>query len=241
MREIVFDTETTGVRADLGHRVVELGAVEIIDGVIGESVQFYFNPERKVDAGAYEVHGLSDEFLADQPTFVQRLPEILEFFAHAPLVAHNADFDRMFLNAELKICDYPAFPASRFIDTLKISRQLYKSGRHTLDALCERHHIDTRGRTLHGALKDSQLLAEVYLLMTAGQQHAMPLEVAERAMQTSRQNDQQVGERADFSKRNVMPVQTAPEILEAHQQFVARDLNKALWLDRPDHEVETQA
>ena len=232
MREIIFDTETTGIRTDQGHRVVELGAVEIVDGVIGATLQLYFNPERPVDAGAYEVHGLSDEFLADQPKFSEKLADILDFFADDPLIAHNADFDRMFLNHELRLADYPAFPAARFIDTLKMSRQRYKSGRHSLDALCARLEIENNDRALHGALKDSLLLAQAYIKMTAGEQHIMRFETASTQQGAKKTQATALTDvpKADFSGRKVAAVQTDAVTIRNHEAFVAEKISQSLWL-----------
>ncbi|NQY83097.1 MAG: DNA polymerase III subunit epsilon [Alphaproteobacteria bacterium] len=233
MREVVFDTETTGTRVDLGHRIVELGAVEIVDNAVGETLQFYFNPERAVDVGAYEVHGLSDEFLAKQVTFSEKLADILEFFGDSPLIAHNADFDRMFLNCELQLADYPPLPPSRFIDTLKMSRQRYKSSRHSLDALCERLDVDNGGRVLHGALRDSILLARVYVKMTAGEQHTMQFEqrpMAAAQVQQRIEKQQQNNRSKPFVARRVAALTTEADTLAAHRNFVAEEIINPLWL-----------
>ena len=230
MREIIFDTETTGIRTDQGHRIIELGAVEIVGGVIGETLQLYFNPERLVDAGAYEVHGISDDFLADKPKFAEKLAEILEFFGDDPLIAHNADFDRMFLNNELRLADYPAFPATRFIDTLKLSRQRYKSGKHSLDALCARLGIDNTDRVVHGALKDSMLLAQAYLKMTAGEQRTMRFESASQAETKKTHHFIENMTTTDFSHRKVTSVDTDPATLRCHEAFVRDKIPKSFWL-----------
>ena len=229
MREIIFDTETTGIRPDLGHRIIELGAVELIDGEIGASLQLYFNPERKVDAGAFEVHGISDEFLADKPRFSEKLADMLDFFGDDPLIAHNADFDRGFLNNEFRLADYPAFPTTRFIDTLKMSRQRYKSGRHSLDALCARLDIENTDRVLHGALKDSVLLAQAYLKMTAGEQHTMRFDSAPME-QVQKKRTLKNTKKADFSQRRVAALSTDAAIVRSHQEFVADNITDSLWV-----------
>ena len=228
MREIVFDTETTGTRPDLGHRIIELGAVEIINGKIAQGKQWYFNPQRPVDAGAYDVHGLSDEFLADKPLFANCLSDILQFFADAPLVAHNADFDRHFFNHELALADYPPLPTHRFIDTLRLSRQRFKTGRHTLDALCGRFKIDISDRALHGALKDSQLLAQAYLRLTEGQQHSMTLKSMAETPKQQKQDEPQ----RRFEGRVVAPRQLDQKTIKSHRQFARNMLKDALWLQQ---------
>ena len=230
MREIIFDTETTGIRTDQGHRLIELGAVELIDGAIGATLQYYFNPERPVDSGAFEVHGISDKFLAGKPKFSEKLADILEFFADDPLIAHNADFDRGFLNNEFRLADYPAFPATRFIDTLKISRQRYKSGRHSLDALCARLEIENNDRAHHGALKDAMLLAQAYLKMTAGEQHAMRFEATPTKQVQKKQNISKNTQKVDFSQRAVAAIRTDADTIRNHQEFVADKISDSLWL-----------
>lgn len=229
MREVVFDTETTGIRIDLGHRIVEFGAVELVDGTIGRHLQFYFNPERAMDAGAYEVHGLSDEFLADKPLFADKLADILTFIGDAPLVAHNADFDRDFLNHELKLADYPPLRSDRFIDTLKLSRQHFKTGRHTLDALCQRLEIDTSDRTLHGALKDSTLLAKAYLKMMTGTQMSMSLRPDSPTHAGVAPTIDADRRRTPFARRTVEPRTLTGIQDRAHRTFLDEHIPESLW------------
>lgn len=172
MRQIILDTETTGLDHKLGHRVIEIAAVEIVDRrLTGNHFHRYVNPERASDDGALQVHGLSEEFLRDKPKFREIVNEFLNFVSGAELVIHNASFDTAFLNCELDLLDLK--PISEhcpgIVDTLQMARDLHPGKRNNLDALCERYQIDNSRRTLHGALLDANLLAEVYLAMTRGQ------------------------------------------------------------------------
>ena len=179
MREIVLDTETTGLSPAEGHRIVEIGCVELINHVVSDrpegKKQFYINPERSMPAEAFAVHGLSDEFLSSKPVFAEVAGDFLEFIGDAPLIIHNAEFDMKFLNAELQTLGHPALPRSRAIDTLAIARKKFPGAQASLDALCRRYDIDNTGRTLHGALLDSILLAEVYLELIGGRQPGLTL------------------------------------------------------------------
>lgn len=169
---IVLDTETTGLNAKLGDRIVEIGCVEILNRRVTERHwHHYFNPDRKSEAGALAVHGISDEFLEDKPRFGDLAAEFLDFIRGAELVIHNAPFDVEFLDAELKKCGLEMLERHdvRVIDTLKVARELHPGKRNSLDALCERYQIEHAHRTLHGALLDATLLADVYLAMTRGQ------------------------------------------------------------------------
>ena len=171
-RQIVLDTETTGLDPAQGHRVIEIGALEILNRrITGATYHVYLNPERDIDAGALAVHGLSREFLSDKPRFADITAEFIDFVRDAELVIHNAPFDIGFLNAELATLDDG--PMKRYcgvLDTLKLAKQLHPGQKNNLDALCRRYFIDNAGRTFHGALLDAQLLAEVYLAMTRGQE-----------------------------------------------------------------------
>lgn len=182
MRQIVLDTETTGLDPALGHRVIELAAVEIVNRRITErDFHRYVNPEREIDAGALQVHGISDDFLADKPKFRDVANDFLEFVEGAELIIHNAAFDVAFLNAELGLLERGAIgDYCRVVtDTLKMAKELHPGKRNSLDALCERYAVDNSARTLHGALLDARLLAEVYLAMTRGQESLL-MELAER-------------------------------------------------------------
>ncbi|MDT3735460.1 MAG: DNA polymerase III subunit epsilon [Denitratisoma sp.] len=173
MRQVVLDTETTGLDFRLGDRVIEIGCVELLNRKLtGQRFHRYINPEREVEAGALAVHGLSNEFLQDKPRFGEIVAEFLDFIRGAELVIHNAAFDVGFLNNELALQKESALEqaCAGVVDTLKMARELHPGRRNSLDALCERYAIDNSGRTLHGALLDAELLAEVYLSMTRGQE-----------------------------------------------------------------------
>ncbi|QCG97545.1 DNA polymerase III subunit epsilon [Azospirillum sp. TSA2s] len=171
MREIVLDTETTGFKPEEGHRLVEIGCIELVNHLAtGERFHVYLNPERDMPPEAFAVHGLSSEFLADKPLFNDVAADFVAFIGDAPLVIHNAAFDMHFLNWELKIAGHPVMPKDRAIDTLLMARQKFPGSPATLDALCKRFGVDNSNRTLHGALLDAQLLAEVYLELLGGRQ-----------------------------------------------------------------------
>lgn len=172
MRQIVLDTETTGLEPEDGHRIIEIGCLELIDrGLTGRQFHRYINPERPVESDALTIHGLSDEFLADKPRFEEIAGEFMDFIRGAELLIHNASFDVGFLDSELarlegapKVADI-----AEVLDTLMLAREIHPGQRNSLDALCRRYEVDNSNRTLHGALLDSELLAEVYLMMTGGQ------------------------------------------------------------------------
>lgn len=173
MRKIVLDTETTGLDPAQGHRIIEIGALEIVNRqVTGRNFHVYLNPDREIDAGAIAVHGLTNEFLADKPRFPDVVADLLDFVSGAELVIHNAPFDMGFLNAELRLIDRPALESScaGVLDTLKLAKDLHPGQKNNLDALCRRYDVDNSNRAYHGALLDAQLLAEVYLAMTRGQE-----------------------------------------------------------------------
>ncbi len=171
MRHIVLDTETTGFDPLTGHRIVEIGCVELINHIpSGKNFHHYLNPERDMPDEARRVHGLTSEFLADKAFFRDIASDFLEFIAEDPLVIHNAGFDMAFLNSELGTLGYPQLPMKRAIDTVALARKLFPGQPASLDALCKRFNIDTSHRTQHGALLDAQLLADVYLELTGGKQ-----------------------------------------------------------------------
>jgi DNA polymerase-3 subunit epsilon len=175
-REIVFDTETTGLDPNDGHRVIELGCVELIDHLpTGRSFHAYLNPERLVPIESQRVHGLSDEFLADKPMFASIVDEFLEFLGDAPLVIHNAAFDIKFINAELVRCSREPIPYARAIDTIEIAKAKLPGVRYSLDELCKRFAIDLSARTKHGALLDAELTARLYLELIGGRQKRLEL------------------------------------------------------------------
>jgi len=173
MRQIVLDTETTGLSAEGGDRIIELGCVELYARKLtGNNLHFYFNPDRDSHEDALRVHGISNEFLKDKPRFADLADEILAYLQDAEIIIHNAPFDVGFLNAELELLGKPAVTTfcDAVTDTLKMARDAYPGKRNSLDALCERLDIDNSHRNLHGALLDAELLAEVYLMMTRGQE-----------------------------------------------------------------------
>ena len=179
MREIVLDTETTGLDPANGHRIVEVACLELLNHIpTGRNYQSYVNPERDVPADAAAVHGLSAEFLSDKPRFAEIADELLRFIADAPLVIHNAEFDVRFLNAEFERLARPPLPGERVVDTALIARQKFPGAPASLDALCRRFAIDNSARTKHGALLDSELLADVYLELIGGRQAGLELMVA---------------------------------------------------------------
>ncbi|MFW2831421.1 DNA polymerase III subunit epsilon [Sphingomonas sp. ID0503] len=176
MREIVFDTETTGLNPATGDRMVEIGCVELVNKVeTGRTFHAYFNPERAMPAEAEAIHGLSAIFLSDKNCFREHALELLEFIGDCPLVAHNASFDFGFLNFELEVCGHPPVSMFRMVDTVAIARSRHPGAKHSLDALCSRYGIDRSHRVKHGALLDAQLLAQVYVELTGGRQIGLSL------------------------------------------------------------------
>lgn len=173
MRQVILDTETTGLNPATGDRIIEIGCVEVIDRRLTDrTFHYYINPERDINAGAFAVHGLSREFLSDKPVFGTIVEQLIEFVDGAEIVIHNAAFDLGFLDNEFALLKRPPFRglASKIIDTLLDARQMFPGKRNSLDALCDRFNINNEHRTLHGALLDAQLLAEVYIAMTRGQE-----------------------------------------------------------------------
>lgn len=176
MREIIFDTETTGLDPKTGDRMVEIGCIEMVNRVAtGRTFHAYFNPDRDMPAAAEAVHGLSITFLSDKPRFHERAAELLEFLGNSPLVAHNAGFDFGFLNTELEMCGLDPVDRGRMIDTVALARVRHPGAKLSLDALCTRYGIDRSHRTLHGALLDAELLAQVYVELTGGRQIGLHL------------------------------------------------------------------
>lgn len=176
MREIVVDTETTGLDPNAGHRVIEIACLELLNHVpTGNYFWKYVNPERDIPAEAFAVHGLSEAFLADHPLFAEIAEDMLAFIREDPLVIHNAGFDIGFLNAELARVDAPPIPLTRAVDTVQLARSKFPGAQASLDALCRRFEIDNSARTKHGALLDAELLAEVYLELIGGRQPEMAL------------------------------------------------------------------
>jgi DNA polymerase-3 subunit epsilon len=225
MREIVLDTETTGFDPQSGDRIVEIGAVELEHHVpTGRTYHQYINPERSMPQEAFEVHGLGDEFLADKPKFAEIGRAFLEFVGDAKLVIHNATFDMKFLNAELSWMGLPTLPFDQAIDTLEIARKKFPGSPASLDALCRRFAIDNSARTLHGALLDSEILAEVYLELIGGRQPDFGLTTTH----TSKT------ERADTNwkvppRPAPLPTRLTDKERAAHAAFVEKLGDGALW------------
>ena len=177
MRHLVLDTETTGLSAKDGHRIIEIGAVELVNfSVTGHSLHLYINPERDIDVGAQDIHGLTSEFLADKPIFSDILTQFTDFIKDDLLVIHNAPFDIGFLNAEFSRCGHPPLSMERVVDTLPLARQKYPGAQASLDALCRRFGVDNSHRDLHGALVDANLLASVFVELKGGRQPGLKLD-----------------------------------------------------------------
>jgi DNA polymerase-3 subunit epsilon len=225
VREIIFDTETTGLSPAGGDRMVEIGCIEMFNRVeTGRHFHAYFNPERPMPSEAEAVHGLTTVFLSDKPRFGERAEELLDFLEDSPLVAHNASFDFGFLNHELEKCGRPGVCTSRMIDTLVLARSRHPGAKHSLDALCTRFGVDRTQRVKHGALLDAQLLAQVYVELTGGRQIGLGL-VADTANAGIAAAGQAVTVRELRAPR---PHQAAAEELERHRAFIARLVNP-LW------------
>jgi DNA polymerase-3 subunit epsilon len=225
MREIVVDTETTGLDPSDGHRIIEVGCVELIDHVpTGLTLQRYLNPERQVPPEALRIHGISDRFLFGMPLFAAIADELLEFFGDAPLVMHNAGFDLRFINAELLRLARPLIPAGRTIDTIEIAKAKLPGARYSLDELCRRFGIDLACRAKHGALLDAQLTARVYLELVGGRQTRLRLAPRDTMRVVSEIRI------AALQRPQSLPSRVSAEELEAHMAFVATELgNDAIW------------
>lgn len=225
MREIVVDTETTGLDPAEGHRIIEIGCVELNDHVpTGMTLQRYLNPEREVPVEALRIHGIHDRFLASMPLFSSIADELLDFFGDAPLVMHNAAFDLKFINAELLRLARPLIPPGRTIDTIEIAKTKIPGARYSLDELCRRFGIDLACRTKHGALLDAQLTARVYLELVSGRQTRLRL--------APRDNVQIVPEIriAALQRPEPLPPRISAIELQAHAAFVAAELGgDAVW------------
>ena len=225
MREIVLDTETTGLDPATGDRIVEIGAVELLNHMpTGEVYHQYINPERDMPAGAFAVHGLSSEFLSDKPVFADIAQKFLDFIKDSKLVIHNAAFDMKFLNTELEACRQPKIPMAQALDTLAIARKKYAGAQNSLDALCRRFGIDNTNRTLHGALLDSEILAEVYLELIGGRQPDFALKVVQNTGSTSPSGDYTPPTRPKPLPNRITKDETA-----AHLEFIKDLGGDTLW------------
>lgn len=227
MREIVLDTETTGLDPLTGHRIVEIACIELVNKLpTGRHFQTYVNPERDMPADAEAVHGLTSAFLADKPRFAEIVDQLLEFIGDATLVIHNAEFDLAFLNAELARCDRPPL-GHRIVDTLQIARRKFPGAQASLDALCRRFAIDNSARTKHGALLDAELLAEVYLELVGGRQAGLDLTGV--AIPGAAVRPGVPGAGTPIVVRPPRPHEPTPEEAAAHAALLAR-LKDPIWL-----------
>jgi DNA polymerase-3 subunit epsilon len=226
LREIVFDTETTGLDAAGGDRLIEVGCVEIVNRIpTGREFHSYLNPEREVHPEAVKVHGLTLEFLRDKPRFSEIVDPFLEFIAEAPLVAHNASFDLGFVNAELERAKRQPLASDRIVDTLALSRRRHPAGPHSLDALCKRYGIDLSQRTKHGALLDCNLLAGVYVELLGERQARLGLSGRGAREQAARTRAGKA-----LQRPNALPPRLTDAGEAAHREYVASLGANALWL-----------
>lgn len=225
MREIVMDTETTGLDPSTGDRIVEIGCVELFNHVpTGRTYHQYINPERSMPEEAYKIHGLSDQFLSDKPVFAKVANSFLNFVGTAKLVIHNAAFDMKFLNAELGWLRKPLLPWDQAIDTLAMARQKFPGSPSSLDALCRRFGIDNSSRTLHGALLDSEILAEVYLELIGGKQPGLTL-----AQTASERVISDGSEWRPSRRQRSLPTRLTEKEKAAHAAFIEKLGENALW------------
>ncbi|MFT6331937.1 MAG: DNA polymerase-3 subunit epsilon [Lentimonas sp.] len=225
MREICFDTETTGLDPKDGHRVVEIGGVEIINKVrTGKSFHQYINPQRDMPNEAFKIHGLSGEFLKDKPVFKDVAQDFLDFIGDAKLVAHNASFDMKFINHHLRDCNLEIIERRFVIDSLEIARKKFPGAGNSLDALCKRFGVNLGRRTKHGALLDSELLADVYIELLGGNQISM--------FESGDEKKEMFSKSAKAQNLNILPKRDFPlkkEETEAHKEFINKNFKENLW------------
>ncbi len=232
-RQILLDTETTGIRVEDGHRIIEIGCIEMINRKLtGQSFHYYLNPEREVDKGAFAVHGISNEFLQDKPLFHTIAQRFVDFIIDAELIIHNAPFDLSFLNHELQLTKQGFKSVTDYcevLDTLSLARQLHVGQRNSLDALCKRYGVDLSKRDLHGALLDANLLAQVYLAMTGGQGNFFDA-VSEREMTAT--SEAAFVTPSTLEKLHTPLLSASPEEIDHHQRYLqAMQANgTCLWL-----------
>lgn len=225
MREIVLDTETTGFEPSQGDRIVEIGAVELYNHMpTGKTYHQYINPERAMPEAAFKVHGLGDEFLSDKPLFKDIAQAFLNFIQDSTLVIHNASFDMKFLNAELKRVNRPDIPMTQALDTLAIARKKFPGANASLDGLCRRFNIDNSSRTLHGALLDSEILAEVYLELLGGRQSGFALTSNASSANNSSNNNWRARQRPTALASKLTKDESA-----AHDKFLQNMGDSAIW------------
>lgn len=229
MREICLDTETTGLDPKDGHKIIEIACVELVNKVkTGNFFHAYINPRRDVPAEAFKVHGISTEFLKDKPIFDHIAYKFLDFIKDGKLVIHNAAFDMKFLNFELRAIGVEMITSSNVIDTLALARQKFPGAPASLDALCKRFSIDLSKRTKHGALTDSELLADVYIELMGGAQSGLSFEKVSKSLK----NDVQENSETNVEKKNMLPKRDFPiseADLEAHKNFITKNFKTNLW------------
>jgi DNA polymerase-3 subunit epsilon len=226
MREVVLDTETTGLDPKSGDRIVEIGAVELFNHMpTGKTYHQYINPKRSMPAGAFAVHGLGDEFLADKPVFAAVAQDFLDFVGSSKMVIHNASFDMKFLNAELAWAKIPQLPTTQALDTLEIARKKFPGAQNSLDALCRRFGVDNSGREKHGALLDSDLLADVYLELVGGRQPDFGLSEAKGTSQSS----QQSAHWKPKARQTTLPPRVTVKETAEHDKFVSELGEDSVW------------
>ena len=218
MRQIILDTETTGISVDSGHRVIEIGMVEIIDRrLTGNDFQAYLNPERKIDPATIPIHGLTDEFISDKPFFKDIASDFLSYIQNSEVIMHNAPFDSSFINNEFVLTgiEKRLEDICEIIDSLTIARKKHPGQRNSLDALCSRYEVNTSSRELHGALIDAKLLANVYLLMTGGQ-------VGFFGASNEKDQDSHTKSDFDFSKRKIITINPDESDIKAHKDYLKK-------------------
>ena len=219
MRQLILDTETTGISAESGHRVIEIGVVEIVDRrITGQDFQSYLNPERRIDPATIPIHGITDEFIADKPLFKDLAADFLDYVKGAEVIMHNAPFDTSFINNELALLglDDRLENLCEITDTLIIARKKHPGQRNSLDALCSRYEVDTTKREVHGALIDAKLLANVYLLMTGGQVGFFNQDQTTDSGSSDDNNDY------DFKNRKIIQIDLNENEIENHQSYLKK-------------------
>ncbi|HJD57485.1 MULTISPECIES: DNA polymerase III subunit epsilon [unclassified Candidatus Tisiphia] len=228
LREVILDTETTGLDPKSGHRIVEIGAIEMVNKVLtGKQFHFYINPQRDMPTEAYRIHGISGEFLKDKPLFAEIAEEFLAFISNSQLVIHNATFDIKFINYELSLLKRPNtdfLELASTIDTLALARKMFPGMKANLDSLCKRYKIDNSSRKLHGALKDAALLAEVYVELTGGRQ--ISFNINSKKVQNT---DELLVRTTMANKNNTIVIKPTKEELQKHKEFLSKILSP-MWL-----------
>lgn len=224
MREIILDTETTGLDPKSGHRIIEIGMLEMRNKVLtGQKFHFYLNPERDVPEAAYMIHGISTEFLLDKPFFKDIVDDFLNFIEGAPLVIHNATFDMKFINHELSLINKPSLDMANVIDTLPLARKKFPGAKASLDALCNRFKIDNSSRNFHGALLDAKLLSEIYIELMGGRQESFSITREGGDKKVNTEDEKQAG---DY---NIFVLRPSEQELEDHKNMLNSKISNPMW------------